>query len=110
VSWAIIADIDIESEKWRCCGPARFTVGALVRALCLRKYRGRLWYLPAGNTLHASAGASHVFSGASKEDGVSGVVETKASGWQESKTPEAKIPMSIPPLDQPVDASWRVCP
>ena len=49
-SWAIIADIDIESEKWRCCGGARFTWAGVVRALCLRKYTGRLWFLPAAST------------------------------------------------------------
>ncbi|XP_067136663.1 sphingosine kinase 1-like [Centruroides vittatus] len=46
VGWGIMADIDIESEKLRAIGEARFTVWALVRALGLRKYRGRLSYLP----------------------------------------------------------------
>jgi hypothetical protein len=46
LSWSIVADLDIESEKWRCCGSFRFTWGAIVRTCGLRKYRGRLWYLP----------------------------------------------------------------
>jgi hypothetical protein len=85
-------------------------VGALVRALCLRKYRGRLWYLPASTTtpLHGSAATPHSLAGAAKESDGSGAVESKSSGGHESKTPEAKIPMTIPSLDQPVDASWRV--
>ena len=33
VTWAIIADVDIESEKYRGLGGARFTVGALARIL-----------------------------------------------------------------------------
>ena len=31
VTWGIIADVDIESEKYRRLGPVRFTIGALVR-------------------------------------------------------------------------------
>ncbi len=31
VTWAIIADVDIESERYRGLGRARFTVGALTR-------------------------------------------------------------------------------
>ena len=33
VTWAIIADVDIESGKYRGLGGARFTVGALPRIL-----------------------------------------------------------------------------
>lgn len=46
IGWGIMADIDIESEKLRAIGEARFTLWALIRALGLRKYRGRLSYLP----------------------------------------------------------------
>ncbi|GAV09313.1 hypothetical protein RvY_18877 [Ramazzottius varieornatus] len=45
--WGIIADIDIESEKFRKLGENRFTVGALQRVLDLRSYGGKLSYLPA---------------------------------------------------------------
>ena len=31
VAWGIIADVDIESERFRSLGNARFTVGAVVR-------------------------------------------------------------------------------
>ena len=47
LSWAIVADIDIESEAYRCCGPARFEVSTVQRILCMRRYYGRLSYLPA---------------------------------------------------------------
>ena len=33
VGWALISDVDIESEKYRSLGGARFTVGAFVRIL-----------------------------------------------------------------------------
>eukprot|EP00947_MAST-08B_sp_MAST-8B-sp1_P005332 g5332.t1 len=55
--WAIVADFDIESEAYRCCGGFRFTWGAIVRTCCLRRYRGRLWYLPAGKGGASAAAA-----------------------------------------------------
>lgn len=36
LTWALIADIDIESEKYRWMGEARLIVGALIRLLKLR--------------------------------------------------------------------------
>eukprot|EP00614_Pseudopedinella_elastica_P019236 CAMPEP_0172646704 /NCGR_PEP_ID=MMETSP1068-20121228/240377_1 /TAXON_ID=35684 /ORGANISM="Pseudopedinella elastica, Strain CCMP716" /LENGTH=371 /DNA_ID=CAMNT_0013460969 /DNA_START=534 /DNA_END=1650 /DNA_ORIENTATION=- len=46
LGWAIWSDVDIESERWRALGSARFTVGALQRIIFLREYQGRLSYLP----------------------------------------------------------------
>uniref|UniRef100_A0A3Q3GRQ9 sphingosine kinase n=1 Tax=Labrus bergylta TaxID=56723 RepID=A0A3Q3GRQ9_9LABR len=47
LAWGFVADVDIESEKYRHVGAARFTVGTLVRLASLRVYRGRLAYLPS---------------------------------------------------------------
>ncbi|KAG1669286.1 Sphingosine kinase 2 [Nymphon striatum] len=47
IGWGLFADIDIESEKMRSWGEARFMMRAFVRiAGCLRLYRGKLSYLP----------------------------------------------------------------
>ncbi|CAG5947268.1 unnamed protein product [Menidia menidia] len=46
LAWGFVADVDIESEKYRRAGAARFTVGTLVRLASLRVYKGRLAYLP----------------------------------------------------------------
>ena len=40
VMWAIMSDIDINSEVIRCCGSARFTVWGLYRVSCMRRYIG----------------------------------------------------------------------
>ncbi|KAI4879505.1 hypothetical protein NFI96_018151 [Prochilodus magdalenae] len=47
LAWGFVADVDIESEKYRHVGAARFTVGTLVRLASLRVYQGKLSYLPA---------------------------------------------------------------
>uniref|UniRef100_A0A4W5P2W6 sphingosine kinase n=1 Tax=Hucho hucho TaxID=62062 RepID=A0A4W5P2W6_9TELE len=47
LAWGFVADIDIESEKYRLVGPMRFLVGTLMRLASLRVYQGRLAYLPA---------------------------------------------------------------
>ena len=44
VAWAIIADVDINSEAIRCCGPPRFTVWGAWRTIFKRHYRGSLKY------------------------------------------------------------------
>ncbi|XP_018666860.2 sphingosine kinase 1 isoform X1 [Ciona intestinalis] len=44
--WGFVADVDIESEKYRNLGKARFTVGCAVRVANLRKYHGMISYLP----------------------------------------------------------------
>lgn len=44
LSWALVADIDIESENLRCLGGARFTLQALVRVASLRRYAGSLLF------------------------------------------------------------------
>ncbi|KAK5922203.1 hypothetical protein CgunFtcFv8_019489 [Champsocephalus gunnari] len=46
VAWGFVSDVDIESERFRGLGSARFTLGTLVRIASLRSYKGRLSYLP----------------------------------------------------------------
>jgi sphingosine kinase len=45
ITWTIVADVDIESERFRWAGAARFTVSAVVRIFNLRKYRAKIYYL-----------------------------------------------------------------
>eukprot|EP01122_Echinamoeba_exundans_P013157 TRINITY_DN5699_c0_g1_i1.p1 TRINITY_DN5699_c0_g1~~TRINITY_DN5699_c0_g1_i1.p1 ORF type:complete len:655 (-),score=120.60 TRINITY_DN5699_c0_g1_i1:588-2552(-) len=45
--WGIIADVDIESEKYRWMGSARFTVATIPHILNPRYYPGKFLYLPA---------------------------------------------------------------
>ncbi|XP_004071790.3 sphingosine kinase 1-like [Oryzias latipes] len=47
LAWGFVADVDIESEKYRHVGAIRFLMGTLVRLAALRVYQGRLAYLPA---------------------------------------------------------------
>ncbi|CAG02683.1 unnamed protein product, partial [Tetraodon nigroviridis] len=46
LAWGFVADVDIESEKYRHVGAIRFLMGTLVRLATLRVYQGRLAYLP----------------------------------------------------------------
>lgn len=50
VAWGFVSDVDIESERYRGLGSARFTLGTVVRLASLRSYRGRLSYLPQSAT------------------------------------------------------------
>lgn len=59
LSWCLIGDIDIESENLRWMGDTRFTVGAVKRVVVLRKYSGRISYLPADNTPQNQKGCGY---------------------------------------------------
>ncbi|KAK3839794.1 MAG: ATP-NAD kinase-like domain-containing protein [Linnemannia gamsii] len=45
-SWGMMADSDIESDKYRWLGPLRFEVAGLIRMIKLRRYPGKIYVLP----------------------------------------------------------------
>ncbi|XP_072149842.1 sphingosine kinase 2 isoform X2 [Setaria viridis] len=47
MTWGLVADIDIESEKYRWIGSARLDFYAVVRIMNLRKYCGNIHFVPA---------------------------------------------------------------
>ncbi|OAY69958.1 Sphingosine kinase 2 [Ananas comosus] len=47
LTWGLIADIDIESEKYRWMGSARLDFYSLLRIMNLRKYSGLVQFVPA---------------------------------------------------------------
>ncbi|KAK2644190.1 hypothetical protein Ddye_019385 [Dipteronia dyeriana] len=47
LAWGLVADIDIESEKYRWMGSARIDFYALLRIFYLRHYTGRVSFVPA---------------------------------------------------------------
>lgn len=47
LAWGLVADIDIESEKWRWMGSARMDLYAIRRIFHLRKYNGRIHFIPS---------------------------------------------------------------
>ncbi|XP_054250069.1 sphingosine kinase 1 [Indicator indicator] len=81
--WGFISDVDIDSEKYRRLGNARFTLGTLQCLAKLRVYQGRLSYLPAGGAVPPAG--------------------TEAPG----ALPADSL---LVPLSQPVPAHWTVVP
>ncbi|KAF9081484.1 Sphingosine kinase 1 [Mortierella sp. AD031] len=45
-SWGMMADSDIESDKYRWMGPLRFEVAGFIRMIRLRRYPGKVYVLP----------------------------------------------------------------
>lgn len=50
LTYGLIADIDIESEKYRWLGALRLTIAGLAGIVSLRTYHGSIFYLPADET------------------------------------------------------------
>lgn len=102
VGWGLLADIDIESESLRFLGGFRFTVWGVVRTLGLRRYRGRLSFLPyqqgwaskRPNSFLSDEGDNEV-----KKD-VDVLEETTTKVQQDLQQPY------IPDLSDPVPTSW----
>uniref|UniRef100_A0A8C5G9L3 sphingosine kinase n=1 Tax=Gouania willdenowi TaxID=441366 RepID=A0A8C5G9L3_GOUWI len=79
LAWGFVADVDIESEKYRHVGAIRFLMGTLVRLATLRVYQGRLAYLPVTEASKLPKGS------------IRGPVDSL-----------------LPGLDQPVPETWTV--
>lgn len=60
LSWGLIADIDIESEKYRWMGSTRLNFYCFLRVMKLRKYHGCIEFVPS---------PGHEFYGEPKKDG-----------------------------------------
>lgn len=85
LAWGFIADVDIESEKFRRLGHIRFTLGTLMRLVALRVYRGQLAYLSAERV----------------------APEVTASPARDRQGP---VDTHLVPLGEPVPAHWTVVP
>ncbi|XP_074519572.1 sphingosine kinase 1-like [Halichoeres trimaculatus] len=135
LAWGFVADVDIESEKYRHVGAARFTVGTLVRLASLRVYRGQLSYLPAPEdynnqealknnmTLHCnnqtrSLGLCHPSRDSVRQNTFHNSCHSnnslkvrRAESTQSrasSKAPSGPPDSLLLPLDQPLPADWVV--
>ncbi|XP_039130660.1 sphingosine kinase 2-like isoform X6 [Dioscorea cayenensis subsp. rotundata] len=47
LTWGFVADVDIESEKYRWMGSARFDFYCFLRVVNMRKYHGNVQFVPA---------------------------------------------------------------
>uniref|UniRef100_A0A8C6UU01 sphingosine kinase n=1 Tax=Neogobius melanostomus TaxID=47308 RepID=A0A8C6UU01_9GOBI len=130
IAWGFVADVDIESEKYRHVGGIRFLMGTLVRLATLRVYQGRLAFLPVDETSNVPKGKSnstspppsmcsslpcrHIPSSPNQnsvlrcssrnQNTISKSTETQSDG-------QTKVLLSdslLPSLDQPVPESWTV--
>ncbi|XP_034739550.1 sphingosine kinase 2-like [Etheostoma cragini] len=134
LAWGFVADVDIESEKYRQVGAARFTIGTLVRLASLHVYKGKLAYLPAtedytneeglvnNQTLHCNNQASSL-TPASRSSRDSPCQNTFHNSCHSNNSLKVRRTVSTPsqsankagpsdslllPLDQPLPSDWVV--
>nr|XP_020484421.2 sphingosine kinase 2-like [Labrus bergylta] len=123
LAWGFVADVDIESEKYRHVGAARFTVGTLVRLASLRVYRGRLAYLPAPDqetlrnevTLHCnnqtlrsrdSVGQNTFHNSCHSNNSLKARRTESTPSRSPHKAPRGPPDSLLPPLDQQLPGDW----
>lgn len=102
LTWAMISDVDIESDKLRWMGPARFSVGALKRIISLRKYKGKITFLPAPNLPEPHPECvSFANCARCKDDHVPIPAQVREDG-------KRVLPNYLYDVTQPPPAEWRV--
>ncbi|XP_071507643.1 LOW QUALITY PROTEIN: sphingosine kinase 1-like [Diadema antillarum] len=114
IAWGIIADIDIESERFRFLGETRFTIGSIIRIGFLRKPAGRLSFLEVEDpsrynhlfqkspppASHPGSHGGNQNSNACTEAGHVGVEVPGGNGAREE--------VELPELSEPVPSNWTV--
>nr|GLL24061.1 sphingosine kinase 1 isoform X1 [Ipomoea trifida] len=95
LAWGLIADIDIESEKYRWMGSARIDFYGLQRLFSLRRYNGCIRFVPApGHEVHGEP-TEHVevYSNGSPKSGYSGPsdVDAQKSNWRKIDGPFVSV-------------------
>ena len=103
--WALASDIDITSEKYRCCGDFRFTCRGIELVFCdgcVRKYTGTLHYLPVENDASShNHGGSDIETGGSKEiEEKNGVDTSDVAAEQTTSLHDMRT--LLPPIDQTI--------
>mmetsp|Transcript_19965 Transcript_19965/g.32911 ORF Transcript_19965/g.32911 Transcript_19965/m.32911 type:complete len:528 (+) Transcript_19965:102-1685(+) len=104
LAWAIASDIDIGSEYMRSLGESRFTIEAIKRFINLRKYNGRLSYLPC------TEGQVGQLPRSGKDE----TVQTPPTYWElhgeqvDAEAAPAPILNLVPNPDEPVPENWHV--
>jgi sphingosine kinase len=99
IEWAIVADVDYESEQYRYLGAMRFLVGAIKRILGLRVYKGRISFLPIDNFMNNYKPKSETLK------------VIKASDYNQNnnrKPSEISKSSLLNPLSQPVPNDWFI--
>ncbi|XP_071796923.1 sphingosine kinase 1-like [Asterias amurensis] len=99
ITWGIIADIDIESERFRWMGKPRFTVGVVIRILNMRRYRGSISFLPVENP----EAYEHLTEPKSSKDAKS------KSNQQSLSRPHSTVDTSLAGVDNPRPNMHRGC-
>mmetsp|Transcript_44984 Transcript_44984/g.104051 ORF Transcript_44984/g.104051 Transcript_44984/m.104051 type:complete len:456 (-) Transcript_44984:106-1473(-) len=101
---AVISDVDLESERLRCLGNARFTVWALYRTMNPRALRAKLVYWPASATevLPAEPPALDV----ALEDAPWKVVEDEFAVFWGLNLAWADVNSHVAPSMRPEDDAW----
>ncbi|XP_027874894.1 sphingosine kinase 1 [Xiphophorus couchianus] len=131
LAWGFVADVDMESEKYRHVGAARFTVGTLVRLASLRIYKGKLAYLPASRGRHTDKSLQNG-AAACCRNSASCLTQTLEDDFPNNtchsnnslklRRSEGRLSRSaakalpgppdalLPPLDQPPPSDWVLVP
>lgn len=105
LEWAIVADVDLESEKYRFLGGLRFVVGAVNRIINLNVYHGRISFLPSSGTYIPKNKSIKVKKPERDNSQASNIASEDDSSARGVNGPSLKY---LTPLNQPLPDNWVV--
>ena len=115
-SWGYVADVDIESERFRKLGETRFILGALKTIAQRRVYPGRFQYLPfEEEEKNEIGGGGEVEGGLDNERGEGKMQHEVTCSTQEESVKQngeqqhqSELATDLlPPLSDPVPSRWK---
>lgn len=111
VTWGLLSDVDIESEKYRYLGVLRFTLVGIQRILSLRHYNGTLYYIPSdpSTTVCSETGVEQ------NQNPAKNIVHTRKGLRSPARELELNVKeegygprCTIPPLHEECGDEWKV--
>lgn len=112
-SWGLVADLDIESERFRSIGETRFILGSIKAVLQRRLYQGKVHFLPEEENTPAAANggatsAAEVKNSEKSESSSKDLKDEEERTTTEEEHQELVAPPTnlLPPLSEPVPSSW----
>lgn len=110
VTWGLLSDVDIESEKYRYLGVLRFTLVGIQRILSLRHYNGTLYYIPSD-----PSASPYNETGVEQNQNPTNILRPRDSPRSPSGELELNVreegygpKCTIPPLHEECGDEWKV--
>ncbi|CEF59796.1 Diacylglycerol kinase, catalytic domain and ATP-NAD kinase-like domain-containing protein [Strongyloides ratti] len=114
VGWGLLANIDIDSERWRkTLGSHRFFLEALLKVVHIPSYKGKLWYTKRNPNINYENFKNERKNFVYSDDKIIKKTDSQLEFDRESNQQEDDLRIyhlnkNIPSIKDPIPTSWNV--